>query len=224
MKSQKNEVYGLIKSNGLEPADFEWLEVMNGNHFDASLVNKLIHKESGYFFMFDIINRNHHSYFAPGNELEHEYAHPGSWDNQKINFVKWLCYLEREIKQPDLWDEIRLAQEAFEKGLDPYTENKPFDEDQTIQIEVGINQILDFIIGLENVSEEQYELVKGELEYLKDASKRLGRKDWVLMSITTITAIVINLSLSTEEGRVIFKILEKAVHGLIKFLPKITMW
>jgi len=224
MKSQKNEILRLIEAYGFYPNDFEWLKLEKGDILSHYYIDFLKHKETGYFFQFDVSGEEHHSNFSPGGELEHEYADPGSWENQKGYFEKWLNYLRREIEQPDLWDEIRLAQEAFEKGLDPYTQNKTFNNDQITQIEVGINQILDYIKSLENVSEEQYELVKGELEYLKDASKRLVRKDWILMSITTITAIVINLSLSTEEGRVIFKILEKAVQGLIKFLPKITMW
>jgi len=49
--SQANEVFEAIKNAGLEPTDFDWQDTTG--HASLTRVSRLVHKASGYYFIFD---------------------------------------------------------------------------------------------------------------------------------------------------------------------------
>ncbi len=218
LKSQKNEVFQLIKNAGLDPFNFAWQE--ETSKFDSSLVDCLKYQQTGFFFKFDYRERQKHfSTISPGKETLVQDLYPGSWPYQLNNVAEWLSYLKREIEEPDLWQEMSKYQISSAIPIGADTENTPFTVYQFEKIEKAIQQIRSYVIETSQLEQSHRDLVDEKLDYLIGAAKRQGRTDWVHTCIGIIVTIAVAVSLSPEQVNDIWSILKEAVSGIIKLLP-----
>jgi hypothetical protein len=83
----------------------------------------------------------------------------------------------RVIHAPDLW--ASLPQENELLSIDPAEAvNTPFTADEQVQIKKTIEEIRAYITSTYTISSEPLAKVNRKLDYLIDASRRVGRIDW----------------------------------------------
>jgi len=219
LKSQKNEILELIESFYLNPSNFKWSVVRSVNDSKVE-VHRIDYVSTEFFFQFDIDRKDHrYSIYSPGEDKILDDKSSFSWDAQKEYFRNWLSYLCKEIRQPDLWAKISEYRLPPGSEVEPDISNEPFNEDQIAQILSGLNQISAYIEQKTSVSDDQNKFVKEYLDYLVDAVRRQGRKDWIHMCIGVLSLIVALLNLSPEQSQTIWNLLKTAVSG-IRFLPR----
>jgi hypothetical protein len=218
LKSQKNEVFELIKASGLDPFNFKW-GAEDSLLPDGPIVDRLIYINSPYFYQFDVHKGSHYSFFSPGHQKNVEHGYPGSWAGQIVYFKNWLSYLKREIEQPDFWAEIERFRPSSEWEIRADLTNELFSVIQTNQIIAGINQIRDYLLQQIATDMEQSKLINERLDYLMASVNRLGRRDWFHTAIGVFTTIMIGLAMSPEQARTIWGFLRNALAGVIQFLP-----
>jgi hypothetical protein len=219
LKSQKNEILELIKEVGLDPFNFEWSVVSSSmtHELQVSMIDYVV---SGFFYTFDIHKGVHYAIYSPGKEMLLDKQYPGSWEYQRQYFRDWLSYLRREIDQPDLWAEISKYQLPPESELGPDISNEPFTAYQVEKIVSGVNQVRAYLEEQGLASEEQKRFVNERLNYLADAAKRQGRKDWIYTSIGVLVTIATALALAPEQAKTLWYLIRDAIAGIIQFLPR----
>jgi hypothetical protein len=131
----------------------------------------------------------------------------------------WLTYLKREINEPDLWEQLAAYQLSKSDQLDINQSNDPFMENQVEQITQGILRIRGYLKTEFNFNEQQLNEVSEKLDYLTEAARRQGRKDWFHTAIGVIFSLAVSLALSPEQAKNIWGILRDSLSGVIKLLP-----
>lgn len=219
LKSQKNEILELIKEVGLDPFNFEW-SVVSSSMTHELQVSRIDYVVSGFFYTFDIHKGNHYAIYSPGKEMLLGKQYPGSWEYQRQYVRNWLSYLRREIDQPNLWAEILKYQLPPGSELGPDISNEPFAAYQVEKILSGLNQVRAYLEEQGLASEEQKRFVNERLNYLADAAKRQGRKDWIYTCIGVLVTIATALALAPEQAKTLWYLIRDAIAGIIQFLPR----
>jgi hypothetical protein len=222
MISQKNKILELIKKTTLDPFNFRWSDEISRLSSEKRLpliVSKLSYDNSPYYFLFDFYKERHYCFFSPGNNKLYDKQFSRVWD-QQIGYVKeWLRSLEREVSQPDLWGDIVRQKIAYDQKISPDTANEPFSVSQAEQIAEGIENIRKYLLDEFQDDSKSKELINENLDYLIDASKRQGRKDWFHTCIGVFAGIATALAMSPDQANNMWSLLKSAISGILKLLP-----
>lgn len=217
LKSQKNEIFELIKNKDLDHANFIWTEVRS-TWTSGEAVNMIKYIDSDFFFKFDFRRNENYCSYSPGKVRKVGKKFPGTWQGIKAYFNDWLSYLRREIDQPDFWADIAKYQIPIDSETKRDVANEPFTAYQAEQIIESLNKVRAFLHENELVSEEHQTFVEDKLNYLEEAVKRQGRLDWIHTCIGAITTIAVALALPPEQINAIWGFIKSAIAGLSKLL------
>ena len=126
LKSQRNEILGLIKHHGFDPALFSWVETPSDLNSQFT-ISRLIYKQSDFFYSFEMEGEVHVAVFSPAEVSYIGSDYPGTWYRQKQSFAKWLNNLKKEEDEPDLWSSIShgTANDSRKKAMASYVVTEP---------------------------------------------------------------------------------------------------
>jgi hypothetical protein len=91
-------------------------------------------------------------------------------------------------------------------------ENTPFTQAEQEQIAAQLREIKKQVKEQFALSHEQVERLDEELDEVAEASKRMGRKDWIIYFLGTIIALIITATVTAGVGE---QISVMVIHGLI---------
>ncbi len=91
----------------------------------------------------------------------------------------WSHEVKVDDETPDLWAELQGQKELLEGATDPAAENTPFTSDERDGIARQLNELREYVSRTYSLSGPQLEDLDSKVDYLVDASSRLGRKDWL---------------------------------------------
>jgi hypothetical protein len=186
LQTQKNEVLLTVRQSGMNPLEFELVEQPNV---------RLIHKPSKFLFIFG----ENAVTFSPGAEAQYQTIEKLNWAGKISMLEIWLGYLKREIHAPDLWSALAQEKELF--SLEPAGEaNAPFNADEQAQIKRAIDEISVYITTTYSLAGEPLAKVNRKLDYLIDASTRLGRIDWKNIFVGAIVGLVLEQLIPSGSG------------------------
>ena len=209
LPSQANQALRVIENGGWEKTDFEWQEIRGDN--SGQPVSQLIHRASGYYFVFDNVG-GFRSKWSPGEQTPEQTENAMSWQVQLELLAHWLTYLRREIQSPDLWGAISKEAQILESAASSDTSNAPFTAEEKTYIVQGINEIKQYLLTAHKLDPE---LVESRLNYLVESSERVGRKDWINLLISVLIGIVINAALPPEATRELFRFVGTVLRQII---------
>ena len=217
MRSQKNELLEIIKTFELESFNFKWS--MDKDIFERQ-IQTLRYKDTSYYFAINISRDTFTCLCSPGEEKIHESTVQYKWENARYDFRQWLYYLEREISQPDLWEELEKIKVFDDIEFESESENtmQQFTYQETMQIENGINEVRKYLIEVVENDKEQSKIINEKLDYLIHASKRMGRMDWKNVFVGAFVNIATSIGLNQEQGQVIITLFLNTVSGIMKFI------
>lgn len=200
LNSQKMEFFNIVKQTGLNPADFEWTE-QESNWMKKVVISKVAHRPSNYFYIFDLRDNGFAAKYSPANDKAIDYDFFDYWEEQFNNACNWLVYLKREIEAFDPWTAI-TQESALINATNSNDSNTPFSTSEKSYIISGINEIKQYLLTAHKLDPE---LIESRLNYLIEASDRVGRKDWINILLSTMIAIVVAAALPPETTREIFR-------------------
>ena len=93
--------------------------------------------------------------------------------------------------------------------------NSAFSLAELDQIENSIKTIKTDLANSTDYSSEQLNLINRKLEEIQDASKRLGRKDWINYVAGSLTSLCISAAFAPEKTKELFKIVNNAFSWLL---------
>ena len=216
LKSQATQIYNLIKDRGFQNTEFYWDRRLSS--WGAMKVSVIIHKPTNYYYVFDLthIDRSdsHACEFSPGNNVLVEKQSMGGWDYQTYYFSAWLEYLRREVETPDLWSAIS-QEENLSKAAMGYEDNSNFSAEQKIHLTKNLLEIKEYLQGLEQFSDEQKAFIDSRVEYLEKAIERMGKKDWINLTLGVLTNVIIGLAMNADKAREFFRFAGDILNWLL---------
>lgn len=129
LPSQKNQVLEAVLHEGMNPAEFEWLEVLEDaeSPFEG-VVSLLIHTPTESEFEFDMRSQTMLALFAPGANRPRHAQQVDDWDGMYSQVQSWLQALRNEYECPDMWAEFAEAVATSERAETPESEAVEDDE------------------------------------------------------------------------------------------------
>jgi hypothetical protein len=225
LKQYKNSLLEIIAKRALDIGMFEGTEARYEKG-ETGFVIRLANTPLAFLIIDDPKSFHRFSYlykrFVPGFATVRRDEFCGIARVREA-FERWLDgevspYLEEQAV-PDLWTEI-----AKEKALSAAA-------DQTIAIQVSftdddyqhladsLNEIKQYLIRTASLTEAQIELISSRLNYLLEASKRMGRKDLLILAMGVLVNIVIAASLPPDTARELLKIAGNVLAWLFPGQP-----
>ncbi|HBB96526.1 MAG TPA: hypothetical protein DC054_14155 [Blastocatellia bacterium] len=221
LRSQKNEVFRLLDDAGIDLRRFTWNQIYSPDNA-SRLVSRLEYPDS-FFFLFDRGGDN--SYYGGFSPAEYERAvgvTAGTWPKLLDAVQRWAVCLKRELEEPDLWATISEEKKLAE-GASEGNDNSPLSPNEQQRLAQNIDEIKEFLAHTFALNQEQAKLVNDRFRYLTEASARMGRKDWINLSLSVLMTIIIGLAMPPEASRELLRFAGQVFGWLISgqlFLPE----
>jgi hypothetical protein len=210
-----NELFRTAVGYGLKPTEFalrrdtNWSGIyheQSGSHFLMKPhVLTFVKFRVDPFFTF----RRLHSYDVSAkvrDEKETLYQ-AIQWDNIRLLVPDWA----KRVNRQGVWAEAEQVKDAFTATQGKDAGNAQFTEDEQRQIAVQFQEVKRYLKEEFDLSGEQISEVEEKLDEIVEAGKRMGRKDWLVYLLGTITALVISATVAAPVGEHIFTMI---IHGL----------
>jgi hypothetical protein len=133
------------------------------------------------------------------------------WAEVTSSFGKWLTEIEESQKDPDLWEEHKRNRAFLSDQHDQDVENTPFTSDEQAEVSAQIKQVKDYIMATFELTSEQVAHVNERLDQTEQASKHLGRKDWLLLFNGAVFSLILTDLITPQAAEHIIML---TVHGL----------
>ena len=198
---EKNELLELIAGCDLQANDFKLTQ--------DDRVTAIDHASSGSRFTIarDFTPQLNATVKVGNSESFHL---PDTWNGLKFEFGQWLDEVKVELDTPDLWEKLRQGSELLASGQHGDLANTLFTHTEQVQIARQLAEIKQYVHKNYELTAEQTARVEARFDAAEEASRRLGRKDWVLLFggalLGTLTSallpahIVLEILTATAQG------------------------
>lgn len=202
-KKQRNALYDQIVTAGLDPARCDFAD---GEHDvrlthspTGSIFSAQSHKYEGYTVRKSI-----------GDEPAEQFFEP-AWSAVVGSAGVWAESVEEFMKAPDLWAELRrekrfLSGEEYESAS-----NAPFSPAEQSRIDGQLGEIKEYLADRYPLSDEEISEVEVRLDEVAAATRRVGRKDWLLMFYGVMFTLIVAALLPPDAVR---RMMAMVSHGL----------
>ena len=213
-KWQKNQIFEAIQAVGLDPREFH-LE-----NDDAEVGIK--HKWSASYFTIGDGPGDYGGRYVVGDAPAWPFE-AYTWQSFVTRLSRWLEDVKRDLEMPDLWAELqRDSQLIFGAGSDDVSENRPFTQAEQNEIAARLQALAEHARRTFSLSATQIRTLDAKLDYLVDAARRLGRKDWINVCAGAMLGYIVTASLPPEIARGMVSALFRAIAHLYG-LPDLPM-
>ena len=203
-KWQRNEIFDAVRERGLSPEQFGW---------DVGAdESTLRHQPSGAYFVFGGDSGDYTSRYVAGDSPLEERTGLNQYRlMEQVNF--WLMAIKMDVEMPDLWAQVQGEAELFRAISD--ATNTPLTPAEQHEIARQLRELADHIGRTYTLSEPQTRLLEERVEYLTDATTRVGRKDWLFMAGGAMLSYVLEAALPPDAARdVVGEVLRSIWHIL----------
>jgi hypothetical protein len=216
LPTQQNDVFRAIEDAGLNPADFHWETVQSEIGAFRESVPVLVYTSAGAAFIFDFDKEQgeHWALYVPGVQKPSEKVRTVDWGAELIHVTIWLQNLKEQFFTPNLWDELGRERQLVQATEPDAEENSAFTLEEQAQIAIRLDEVREVLIGTDNLEGDRLRAIETRLDYLKEASTRMGRRDWLNIFYGSVFSWALTSLISPTAAReVIFAV----AHGIGHF-------
>ena len=130
----------------------------------------------------------------------------------------WAGYLKRELDAPDLWAVIERQRELIESATDVGIPNTPFTEQEQQFISAQLDEIKAQLAANHHLEEDHRRWLSDQFEFLKEESKKQGRKSWLLMMLGTVASFALGQVKPEAAKDLLGKVIDAFVPLVTKLL------
>jgi len=181
-RTQRNEIFELIRRHNLDPEDFEWSSAQKSKEV-------LRHRPTKSWF----------EWSEPGNGSGFWlswWPHQGAghslsrdWEHAREVTWRWLAAVRADYEAPDLWSELAKGKSISSAAKPEYAAQ--FTPAELKLLETGLADIERYVTTTQPLEPEQKEQVKRRFAYLRDAANAGVRKvDWLNIFVGQIVSMV----------------------------------
>lgn len=202
-KSERNLIFQALVEAGIDPATCE-----------LSIGEKLVLTHPSSNSSFIAACGTGHSYFwgeiCVGEDPPDEFNR-ATWDNVAGYAHQWAKDVAQYVGTPDLWADLQGAKEVLGAGQHEAMENTPFTPAEQAEITRVIRQIKASLKENTELTAKQLSRIEDRLDEAEEASRRIGRKDWLLLFSGTIFTLIVTDCLTPDVAQ---QVLMVTLHGL----------
>ena len=180
-KVQRNALFEAIVTGGLDPIECHLDErsiFLQGN---TALV---IHQQSqSYFRLIKGSGGSSSGQVDRTTYLWRRVVENGPRTRGRV--MGWSAVVElvgqwaKEVNAPDLWFGLRSTKMSLGGTQEGNSENTPFTIGEQLQISTKLREIKAYVKETYQLSDEEFARIEERLDEAEEASRRVGRKDWV---------------------------------------------
>jgi hypothetical protein len=194
-KTERNEVLHAIREIGLEPSEFAWKDMIGA--WNSQAIKALLHPATGSYFLFDggegpQSQPIYYCVFFPGQGVPVTEKKVENWTVQLAVFRDWLIRVKEEAETPDLWAAIADQRHLSEAAVSEES-NAPFTQQENEHLRAALLEIQEYVVAVTDAPEESRHFIEKRIQYLGDATDRLGRKDWLNLALGGIVSFFVTV-------------------------------
>lgn len=206
-KWQKNEIFEAIEIAGLNPREFDLEDV------DTNV--RIKHRWSASYFIIGGSPLHYVVNYVVGDGQAWPYdINVHFWQAVVERFKGWLGDVKRDLETPDLWAELQQEAELLGVASDEVTQNTPFTPVEQEEIARQLRELAKYAEHTYSLSEAPMRILNEKIDYLVQATHRLGRKDWLGLFIAIMYTLVIQALVPPEFARPVLLILLRGIAHL----------
>jgi hypothetical protein len=236
-KFKKNDLFRAIESSGIAVIDFElsiykvpfWitLDILPVKRVDWP-ITAVYHQKTKSIFGLRQVSSNQFGFASfKGNwdsaadlfNAKQFSANPYiTWDDSLWRFRQWLDAVKVHIERveeyeraPDLWKELKRSKDFLGGQPEQDVENTPFTEAEQVEISGQIALIREYIKTAHELTSEQIAQVESKLDEAEGASRRVGRKDWLMAFNGAVFSLLLTDLITPPTAQ---HIMLMTIHGL----------
>lgn len=134
-----------------------------------------------------------------------------NWSQVRDDFGRWLKEIEDSQKDPDLWENLKRDRAFLGGQREQDVENIPFTSDEQAEVSAQIKQVKEYILATFELTSEQIAHVNERFDQTEQASRHLGRKDWLLMFNGAVFSLILTDLITQQAAQHIIML---TFHGL----------
>jgi hypothetical protein len=206
-KVQRNDIFRAVEAGGLDPSECEFGYQGNNAYLQHNISN------SSLSIGGDGQDR-YMCYVQVGDNKQTSFG-AGDWGGVPPGIGQWASdvkrYVEIDAEIPYLWEELGRGKEFLADVQHNDTRNTPFTQAEQEQIVAQLQEIKKQVKEQFALSSEQMEQIEERLDEAAEAATHMGRKDWLIYVLGTITALIITATVEPGVGEHIFAMV---IHAL----------
>ncbi len=238
-KRQRNELFSAVAEAGINAAEFD-LQVnkveraaalsalLKGEYIALDWFMRISHvpsessftayriSESGYSVYIESSLQTEPTKFFVWQKIaadpsEHQY--PLEWPYLVHSAAEWANGVKYYVDTPDLWDAMHAQRELLAEASSESLENTPFTSAERAAISAQLNEIKNYLKESLSLTREQFAEVEARIDEAEAASRRLRRKDWLLLFLgTTVTLYITDMVPATAVQHITALVLQGLGH------------
>jgi|GEM_PF-6909964 len=183
-KTQKNELYDIIKTNGMNPILFNCEDKLFSSMQEDSYTKISYIPEKEYYCNTHSNGNEYYTMtYVPGIDIIKEEKTVSSWFIVKMNFIYWITALKEEINAPDKWETVKEIREQF---ISDEAGNTPYTEEEIGELKLLVNRFKQEIKEKTSITPEDFARLESKIDHVMTKVNKLGRIDWKNLLIGTI--------------------------------------
>jgi hypothetical protein len=233
-RRHRNDLFEMLATKGIDPADCELTDL--GEEEREALLKKVAlgpipPKDGGH--LYHLLSKSEFYFRSPPwGEDYPDRRFEGSdayavrwfvehgpliripcehWADVLVQFGQWADEVRYIADTPDLWEELKRAPEILAATQAADASNAPFTADEQEEIGRRLDETKQLVRQQLELTGDQLAAVDQKLDELKEASKRLGRKDWATILIGGLVSTGMTDAVPPS---VIQTVLSTVLHGL----------
>jgi hypothetical protein len=159
-------------------------------------------------------NGDHMAHQGPSFMRAVSGTHTSNWPDTLTNFENWLTTLKRVIETPDLLRDLRRDMELFADPADGDSGNTPLSAAEQQAVRTRLSQLRNTAQATYSLSDEQMAALDAKIDYLVDASGRVGRKDWKILVVGGLFQVLLAMAIPSSIGQDIMVTVLRDIAGL----------
>jgi hypothetical protein len=206
---QRNEIFGLIAARGLDPASCQLRDRTLGSGMSQA---DLLHPPTKSIFTvwhperLDLYSAN-----VVVGDAEQVGCTSVGWPELMRRLARWADEVRYEVDTADLWAELKRVPQLLAASQTPDASNAPFTPNEQSEVSRRLDEIKTLVRERFELTGEQLAVIDQRLDEAEEASKRLGRKDWVMMFYGAVMSTFMTDAVPTN---VIQTVLITVLHGI----------
>lgn len=186
-KVQRNDIFRAVAAGGLDLSECEF--VAQGN---SAWVQHALSKS--VFIIGDDGQDHYMGRVEVGDNKPGSYG-AGDWDSVLPHIEQWAAevkrYAEIDAEIPDLWAELRREKEFLADVQYNNAGNTPFNPAEQAEVARRLLEIKEQAQQTYSLTNDQTEHLEARFDEVEEASRRLGRKDWLLLFYGTLFTLIL---------------------------------
>ncbi len=208
-KVKRNDVFQAVVAGGLDPSECEFTY---GNNAAT-----LRHDRSKSSFSMGDDGHDHYMGWSGVGDTKPERYGAGNWAGVLPLIQQWAAdvkrYAEIDAVIPDLWEELRLGKEFLADVQNNNAGNTPFGPDEQAEIAQRLREIKERVQLTYSLTNEQMEHLDARFDGVEEASRRFGRKDWLLLFSGALFSLILTDSLPPNVAQhILISVLQSLGH------------